>query len=344
MYIPLRMSFEIHGVNQGPTGSFVRENYAIDNSNPDAMFSEGGIEAIEEAHRAYVEAGANIGMAATFRLTDFRVANSEIPTDWSHSPGRRYFLDHVTAERNSLAVRVARSVFGRDGIVAGSVAPITDTSGADDQYWSDLGANQVDFAMTRHRPQVKVLADAGVDVLWGEAFRYRNEAIALARLAKEFGVRALMVCFEATKYGFPDPVGQESYLFGDMRRDLQAEIGRNGTSVYVGANCAGVTAVEGILQRHDKLDAAYPNSLDFGRIPNDGSKREFWPFVEREEELDEAGRARLAEMRATLATTREQFEDFWKKALDAGVRVISVCCGGTPQLVSAAHAVYRQRR
>lgn len=157
-----------------------------------------------------------MGGAFTFRITDLRADDDD--KNWEYQTGQTFALNPETRERNLQAVEIAREVFGER--VVGLMSPLADTSGKHDERWSILGKDQVDWSAARHRPQVEALKDAGIQVMWGEAFRYHGEAIAVARLAKAFGMKALAVCFEANERGVPDPgnVGA-SYEFTDMKRD-----------------------------------------------------------------------------------------------------------------------------
>lgn len=144
------MALELHkgGVNQGPFGSLIREKYGISNFDNDAVFSAEGIAALTFALKEYKDAGATIGGAPTFRITDHRAAGKD--DAWEYNPARQLVLSSETQERNAKAVDVAREVFGNE--VVGLIAPTADTSGIDDQRWQALGKVQVDWAMQRQRP------------------------------------------------------------------------------------------------------------------------------------------------------------------------------------------------
>lgn len=308
------------GVNQGPFGSLIRDKYGIDNSRQDAIFSPEGLAALRLVLTSYKDAGANIGGAPTFRLTDFRASAD---SDWEYDPAKRLYLQDSTTGRNQQAVELVRQVFGER--IVGLVAPICDTSGKHDEKWSALGKNQVDWAIQRQEPQIQVLHQAGVDVIWGEAFRYRNEALALVRSAKKVGAKAVVVSFEANENGVPDPENGGSYTFTDLKRDLQAEAGDE-LEVFVGANCTGIKNISRIWARGDLVDVAYPNSLNFG----DHDKLEFATLVERPHKTPQES-ARIKRMLADFATPLPDFVDFWREAFrERGVKIAGGCCGTTP--------------
>lgn len=332
-------SGRIEGVNQGPFGSLVRKLHGINNADNNALFSEGGQEALRKVLALYRDNGANIGGAPTFRLTDLR-ARSRVDENWKYNPGADLSLDSITVERNRTAVSIARSVFGSGGFVAGLIAPITKTSGGHDDRWKSLGANQVDWAYQRQYPQIDVLQKTGVDAVWGEAFRYQGEAIALARVVRETRAKVLVVCFESNEGKFPDPQAGDGYSFAEMKADLRREAGSD-VEVMIGVNCTGVSSVRRILDAGNQLDVVYPNTLDFGGLSVD-VKTEFVKLAEKLNK-NEAEEARYKELIDELFTRDEDFEKVWRQCLETGVKVIGVCCGGTPELVKKARGVYGRK-
>lgn len=326
----------MEGVNQGPFGSLVRQLYGVNNADNNALFSEQGQAALRDVLILYRDAGANIGGAPTFRLTDLR-ARSRVDKDWEYNSGADLSLDPVTVARNRAAVSIARDVFGRDGFVAGLVSPVTKTSGGHDDRWKSLGDNQVDWAFQRQRPQIRVLQETGVDAIWGEAFRYQGEAIALARVVRETRSRVLVVCFESNEGKFPDPQAGEGYGFAEMKADLQREAGSD-VEVMIGVNCTGVSSVRRIIEGGAQLDVVYPNTLDFGEVSVD-VKTEFVRLAEKPNR-NAAEEVRYQKLIDDLFTRDADFEKVWKQCLETGVKVTGVCCGGTPDLVKKARAVY----
>lgn len=329
-------SERIEGVNQGPFGSLVRKLHGINNADNNALFSENGQAALRDVLALYRDAGANIGGAPTFRLTDLR-ARSRVDEDWEYSSETGLSLNPVTVERNKTAVSIARDVFGSDGFVAGLVSPITKTSGGHDDRWKSLRSNQVDWAYQRQLPQISVLQEAGVDAVWGEAFRYQGEAIALARAVRETRSHVLVVCFESNEGKFPDPEAGDGYCFAEMKADLKREAGSD-VEVMIGVNCTGVSSVRRILDAGNKLDVVYPNTLDFGGVSVD-VKTEFVRLAEKPNRSGDE-EVRYQELIDELFTRDNDFEQVWRQCLETGVKVIGVCCGGTPELVKKARGVY----
>lgn len=319
----MALDFLDRGVPQGPFGSMVRTRFGIDNSDPDALFSSEGLGALTHVLSEYRKAGSTFGGAPTFRLTDFRAGDDdkawEPPSDDS-----RLSLRRVTGERNATAVSMIKQVHGEN--VVGLIAPLSDTSGKHDARWVALGDKQAAWAMRRQRPQIEALLDAGVRVIWGEAFRYREEAMAVARLIRGSAAQALVLNFEANDKGMPDPGNDGSYTFMNMEADLQREVGPD-KKVLVGANCTGINNIRRIWRRGDRVKVAYPNSLNFG----DHEKLEFATLVETHHRSPEQN-ARIARMEADHATSLPEYVAFVREAVrEHGVLIVGGCCGTTPE-------------
>ena len=106
-------------------------------------------EVVAEIHRDYVDAGATVHTANTFRTQP-----GIVPDRWA-----------VLARR---AVRLARAVVPAGQRVAGSIAPIADC------YRPDRSPGEA--ARGAHRALCRVLADAGADLLLCETFPSVPEA------------------------------------------------------------------------------------------------------------------------------------------------------------------------
>lgn len=324
------MSLELKGVNQGPFGSLVREKYGIDNSNPDALFSEEGQKALTWALSQYRNTGATIGGAPTFRLTDFRVSDEE---DWRYNDSASFHLSDQTKDRNIIAAKIARAVYGNNMPVVGLLAPISDTSGGHDKEWAGLGDNQTAWAIQRQFPQMRVLKGANIDIFWCEAFRYVNEAIAVATLARTLSARALVVNFEVNENGIPDPAFR-GRKFIDTKMELQRKAGDN-VEVLVGANCTGISNIRKIWELGDRVDVAYPNELDL----SPDTKLELSRLIESPEDTEDPKTA----IQRIINDHRTRFEDvvqFWKDAVQNGVKIMGGCCGTTPEHTWVARKVY----
>lgn len=117
-------------------------------------------ELLERVHREYVEAGAQVVGANTFRTTPRRY-----PDDWPRL--------------TDAAVRIARRAAGGRARVAGCIAPLEDC------YRPDLSPAEP-------RPELRqiaqVMAESGVDIILCETFPHVGEALVAAEEAVATGV------------------------------------------------------------------------------------------------------------------------------------------------------------
>lgn len=123
-----------------------------------ALLDARGQAVLREVHRAYVDAGAQVITANTFR-TNPRKAGAR----WR--------------ELTSLAVKIARE--SGASVVAGSIAPVEDC------YRPDLRPPD---AFDEHRQFARALADAGCDLLIVETIAAADEGRAAVAAALETGL------------------------------------------------------------------------------------------------------------------------------------------------------------
>jgi S-methylmethionine-dependent homocysteine/selenocysteine methylase len=316
----------------GPSGSWTRDGYRVETSNPDMFFSEDGQIKLSCALRDYRDAGASLGVTPTHRLTDFRVGQAPID---SISPKAELELHENTRRYTEAAVRLLREVFGQR--MMGSIAPLTDTSGGHDYMRKDLLRLGREFTAQRHAPQMKALKKAGVNAILGEAFRYLEDAEGVVQVADQIGMEVVAVCFEANGHGMPDPANQ-GMKFEDVKRHLTGFIRQgSGLKILVGANCTGVTNLNRIIDSGDLLDLSYPNAQNLGPDVKeevgclaDNAKR-----TPREDD-------RYHALLAKYLTGIDEFRSFWEKALKAGIPIIGGCCGTTPAHTRIARRVVEE--
>ena len=333
------MAIDIHGVIPGPFGSLVRDEYGIDNRNSADLFSERGQRALTKVHERYRDAGATIGSAPTFRLTNLRAGDGK-NGQWELPKNGELQFDVQIAEWNRHAVQsIARKVYDERTLIAGLVAPIADTSGGDDARWKALASNQFAWVKERQRPQVRALIEAGVDLILVEAARYFDEAKAIADLTLEYGGKAAAISFETDKPEFPDP-DHPNTTFTQVA-DILNDRARGKIPVLTGVNCTGATTIRQLLEKDDVPQIVYPNELDFGREEAKWvDRRRFEMLAEKGDRRTQQEETEFRYMRDAFTTSPEEFEALWKRCLKSRVQVIGVCCGGTPDHVRLARQVY----
>ena len=260
-------------VIQGPTSSTVRElarerGVSVNDLTPAAL-----VALHREVMEAYKEVGATIGVAGTYGFTTFRASDNP-RRDLVPSTTR---LDPKHHDLNKRLIDATRDVFDGNHLVAASVMPITNTSGFHDGFWKSLGEEErIEWAGARQAPHLQSILSANPDMVIVEATRYIGEAIGIVRKMQEFGGKMLGVSFEANKNGVPLPLDGEPRTFAGISALLNEEAGPDLT-VFVGANCAGVSVITPILERRDTLDYVYPNRADFN-----GDQASYARFVQLE--------------------------------------------------------------
>lgn len=135
-------------------------------------------DAIAEVHRAYVEAGATVHTANTFRTQPATLDN------W--------------ADAAATAVRLARDSVPSGHRVAGSMAPVADC------YRPDLSPGEA--ARADHRALAEVLVETGCDLLLCETFAVRREALVAVEEALRTGAPTWLALTSGPEASLLSPV------------------------------------------------------------------------------------------------------------------------------------------
>lgn len=217
-------------------------------------------------------------------------------------------LDETGIRRvNADAVSFARGLQGQHETAAlpilinGVVGPL------DDGYRVDV-APAVDEAERLHRPQIRALAEAGVDMVTAVTMTHAEEAIGLARAARATGVPHVLSFTVETDGNLPSGQGLQDAL-------AEVEAATGASALFYMVNCAHPThfaqalvgpmqgRIGGIRANASRLSHA---ELDVATELDDGNPVEFG--------LDYAG------LGATLP----------------GLRIIGGCCGSDHRHVASA--------
>jgi homocysteine S-methyltransferase len=213
-------------------GVFINKSYdALNLTRPDL---------VEEVHREYVRAGADILETNTFganriKLGSFGLADS---------------LHQINVE----GVRVARRAAGERSYVAGSIGPL----GIRIEPW---GKTSVDEARQYFQEQAQALLDGGVDLFILETFRDLNEvgaAIDAVRTVSDLPIVAQMTTEE-----------DGNTLDGTPPERFAPELERRGATV-IGVNCAVGPAP--MLETIERMEAV--TRLPLSAQPNAGKPRD----------------------------------------------------------------------
>src|SRR6266850_1729510 len=131
------------------------------------LLDERGRAALREVHRAYVDAGAEVITAATFRTSRRSLAAAGLEARFPELP--------------RLAVREARDAAAGRARVAGSMAPLEDC------YRPDLRPPPAQ-ASREHLEHARALAEAGCDLLLVETVAAADEGLAAVAAAAATGL------------------------------------------------------------------------------------------------------------------------------------------------------------
>ena len=311
----MNIESKFHGVLQGPMGSELRK-LGIEERSEDSYVAH------QRVHEAYRVAGATVFVANTFGATPLRRHTAEKLSLQCQPDGKRF--GPVYTQMNRTMTEIARSVAGPEALVAGSVAPIVDTSGKHDRSWRRFNRKgRLGFLNDRQAPQINALINAEVDMILGEAFRYPEEARAIAELAQEFGARALAISFEATMRGVPYQGIGDPKTFRDLKKELQVLAPE--VEIFVGANCTGLSVLQAILEKDDELDLAYANSLDLN-----GHQRDYSAYATMKVAGRSEDQTAIETIEDRYQTPDINFGQFATFAFNRGVKVVGGCCGTTP--------------
>jgi 5-methyltetrahydrofolate--homocysteine methyltransferase len=173
-------------------------------------------EEITTVHRAYLEAGAEVIVTATFGANRLRLASS--PSGCALDPSKL----------NSTAVRIAREALSEEKyanrFLAGDIGPTG-------RFFPPIGALTQEEARASFREQAEALECAGVDLFLIETMVDLREAMEALRAVRDVSNRPVIVCltFERKPRGF-------FTLFGDTPQKAVDSL-LSGGADGLGANC-----------------------------------------------------------------------------------------------------------
>jgi len=249
-------------------------------------------DALTAIHLDYLNAGAEVVQTNTFGATTIKLGLAGIPEHFE------------AANRGAVAAARAAVKTAGHGFVAGDLGPCG-------QMLAPSGPVSMDEAIAVYTAQVRVLADAGVDLISIETMFDLNEAEAAVRGAKaaapDLPVVACMT-FKKTKRGF-------FTMMGNTPADCAARLLAAG-AVMVGANC-GLGMVE-----MTELIAAYRQATDR-------------PLIAQAN----AGNPEVVGGQTVYKETAEGFAALGPGLCAAGATAIGACCGSSPEFIKALKKV-----
>ncbi|MBI5692348.1 MAG: homocysteine S-methyltransferase family protein [Verrucomicrobia bacterium] len=269
-------------------------------------------DVIEEIHRAYFAAGADIVETNTFSSTAIGMA------DYRCEPlVREINLAAVACARRAAAATEA-ATSGRRCFVAGAIGPLNRTlSMSPDVNRPDFRAVTWEQVVQAYTEQIEALLDGGVDALLVETiFDTLNAKAALFAIESVFDQRAaearVPVLVSVT---ITDASGRT--LSGQTIRAFYHSI-THARPFCVGINCAlGGAAMRPYVEELSQIAACYTSCY-----PNAGLPNAFGAYDETPEDM---------------ATVLGEF------AAQGWVNLVGGCCGSTPAHIAAIAQAVRGR-
>lgn len=262
---------------------------------------------IRQVHLDYFNAGADVATTASYQASFEGFAGRGLgPQEAEHL--MRLSVDlAVQAREEFWQTSVARpgSPARRRPLVAASVGPWGAMRADGSEYRGYTGISEAEL-MAFHRPRLRVLADAGADLLACETIPCLAEARALARLLEELPDTCAWISFSCRD--------AQHNSQGEPWADCVAALDGFASVAAIGINCTApqhmATLVATARAQTAKPIVAYPNA---GEHYDPVSKR--WL--------------------AAAACPQASFADQAMAWAEAGARLIGGCCRTTPTDIAA---------
>ena len=263
-------------------------------------------EAIEAAHAAYLRAGAQVLITASYQASVESFARAGM----SPQGAEELLRQSVVLARRARERVAADLPAAAAALVAASVGPYGAVLREGQEYTGDYGGLDLAALEQFHERRLRVLISAGPDCLACETIPRADEARLLAGLLDRLEAPPAWISFtcrngEATSHGEPIEEAVEAAASGQR-------------VVAVGINCTAPEHVPELLRR-----AATATDLPLVAYPNGGR---VWDGNER-------GWLTLGSDRLPLDAVAE-----W---VDAGARLVGGCCGIGPAGIGEIAQAYR---
>jgi homocysteine S-methyltransferase len=253
---------------------------------------------IKQVHLDYFSAGADCATTASYQATIEGFAKRGLNESEAIALIRKSVKLAIEA-RDEFWAEASNRVGRPKPFVAASVGPYGAFLADGSEYRGNYGLTETEL-MDFHRPRMKVLIEAGADILACETIPCLIEARAIAKLFKEFPNIAAWVSFTS-----PDEKHvSEGQVFADCVKQLE-----NNTQIAaIGINCTSPKYISALIHAAkkvtDKPVLVYPNSGEtYDAAKNDWN-----------------GDAVL-----------DSFGEWAREWYEAGARLIGGCCRTTPE-------------
>lgn len=219
--------------------------------------------AILKVHEEFVAAGADILVSGSYQAS-IEGFKEHLGLDTDHALQLMATSVHLA--------RAAADAAGRPLLVAGSVGPYGACQGDGSEYTgAHLSSMSEEQLCSWHRPRVKALLQAGVDLLAVETLPAVKEALAIIRLLREFPGAKAWVTFSCKS---DKQTNAEDDFSESVHRCFMASEAEGGVLVGVGVNCTPLHLVTPLLESLNQ-STSLPPPLQLPRVvyPNSG---EIW--------------------------------------------------------------------
>jgi homocysteine S-methyltransferase len=211
-------------------------------------------ELIREVHTDYFRAGADVATTATYQATFEGFARHGIDREGAAQLIRDTVALAVAARDEFWAVEANHAGRLRP-LVAASVGPYGAMLADGSEYRGNYALDDIALA-NFHRPRLRVLADAGADLLACETIPSFREAKVLANLLREIPDTCAWLSFSCRD--------GEHTCEGDDIGECVAQLSGYPQIVAVGVNCTAPRYITALLRRMrnetDRPLVIYPNS------------------------------------------------------------------------------------
>lgn len=265
-------------VLDGATGSCLKEA-GMPNGVCTELWALENKEVVIDLQRKYAQAGSQIIYAPTFGANRVSLKMHE--------------LEDRLEELNRQLVALSKEAVGEKALVAGDIS----TTGKMLEF--DISKDEM---LEVYKEQIRILADAGVDLLVGETLLSVDEAMVILEAAKEICDLPVMITLTVQESGFT--------LYGSDAVDSIKKLQENGAAA-VGLNCS---------VGPDQLAPIIAKMKEVATIPVIAKPNAGLPEVNPDGSVH-------------YNVTEKEFAKSMKKIVEAGADIVGGCCGTTPKFI-----------
>lgn len=265
-------------VLDGATGSCLKEA-GMPNGVCTELWALENKEVVIDLQRKYAQAGSQIIYAPTFGANRVSLKMHE--------------LEDRLEELNRQLVALSKEAVGEKALVAGDIS----TTGKMLEF--DISKDEM---LEVYKEQIRILADAGVDLLVGETLLSVDEAMVILEAAKEICDLPVMITLTVQESGFT--------LYGSNAVDSIKKLQENGAAA-VGLNCS---------VGPDQLAPIIAKMKEVATIPVIAKPNAGLPEVNPDGSVH-------------YNVTEKEFAKSMKKIVEAGADIVGGCCGTTPKFI-----------